>query len=487
MHGTGRVKLNGAVKRSDSTTAVKPPPPPAAPAQPAAPVRQRTVIDQGPIPLYCSDECRMADLNSHFLALDFDPNREPPAVPHNSYTNLTTSEPESDSSGGDASSSDSSSWSSDSTKVSHVSPSMATLAALYNFPPMPAPAPILEHPPSQSPSPDHNFNEYQSGVMMAARRIKAALCPEPVKVSAFSNPAPAPATRQPIPGWTDGSDDWRATVYSLSAPPVAPKNVGDLPPSKAHSAFVASPHHSRGVHSTVSELATPTPHHSASAASLPPARPAAPTRTNTSYAEDIYSKYPLSFSRRSDSRTSLFTAASTTSVPTSPPGSARSSSRQRSLLKKGAEGKLLVPDVKLKARTAGSTLSISSSFDAGSMTSSWSSASRRSVHSPLSRQASEISVEQPASLPSTKRPAVESKHLPYHRSSSPADTLLRSTARSWSYDNLMTYPVMPQAPRREKRIERRVVDGVERDVEVVVEVVQPLKRLFLFADKDASR
>ena len=36
------------------------------------------------------------------------------------------------------------------------------------------------------------------------------------------------------------------------------------------------------------------------------------------------------------------------------------------------------------------------------------------------------------------------------------------------------------APKKEKRIERKVVDGVEQDVEVEVEVTQPIKRLFLF-------
>ena len=36
------------------------------------------------------------------------------------------------------------------------------------------------------------------------------------------------------------------------------------------------------------------------------------------------------------------------------------------------------------------------------------------------------------------------------------------------------------APKKEKRIERRLVDGVEQDVEVEVEVEEPIKRLFLF-------
>ena len=35
-------------------------------------------------------------------------------------------------------------------------------------------------------------------------------------------------------------------------------------------------------------------------------------------------------------------------------------------------------------------------------------------------------------------------------------------------------------PKKEKRVEKQMVDGVEKDVEVEVTVEQPLKRLFLF-------
>jgi len=50
----------------------------------------------------------------------------------------------------------------------------------------------------------------------------------------------------------------------------------------------------------------------------------------------------------------------------------------------------------------------------------------------------------------------------------------------------MTYPVMPPTMRKEKRIQRQVVDGVEKDVEVEVQVTQPFKQLFLFSGKEAS-
>jgi len=57
--------------------------------------------------------------------------------------------------------------------------------------------------------------------------------------------------------------------------------------------------------------------------------------------------------------------------------------------------------------------------------------------------------------------------------------------RSWSYDNLVTYPIMQLPPKKEKRVERRFVDGVEKEVEIEVELPPaPLKRLFLFPGKD---
>lgn len=366
----------------------------------------------------------MSDLHSNYgvLSHDYDPHRESlstPPVPHNSFTSIgrTNSETESDSSSGGSSveSYSSLSWSSESPpSVSHVSPSIATLAALYDFPPLPPPAPIIEQ--SDSSDSDSPFNQYQSGIMMAARRIKENMCPEPPKRSAFDTNGPPP-TRQPIPGWTDGSDAWRSTVYSLSSPANAPQYPGDDKNTKAYRSTVASPHRSRGVSSTLCE-----PDHSASTGSLPVMQSTGgmPSQRSTSYADDLYSKYPLSSSRRSESRTSLVMSSS---PPTSCAASARSSSRRRqekSLLKPGAEGKLLVPDVKMK--TSGASQSNDSSYDAVSVSSwksgsSYTASSRRSVRSPLSRYGSEISeggmlMQSPHSniVPLPKRPCVEGEH-----------------------------------------------------------------------------
>ena len=55
--------------------------------------------------------------------------------------------------------------------------------------------------------------------------------------------------------------------------------------------------------------------------------------------------------------------------------------------------------------------------------------------------------------------------------------------QSWSYKDSL-YPIM-QLPQKEKRMQRQVVNGQERDVEVEVEVIPERKRLFLFPGKSS--
>ncbi|VDC00693.1 unnamed protein product [Peniophora sp. CBMAI 1063] len=426
--GTGRVKANGTL-----ATATKKP---AEPAPQPTPVKHRTVIDQGPTPLYCSDECRLADLEERHAAIsaDFNPLRDLrsspplPAAPHNS---LAGSSDESSSSSSEASSSpdardglhvpDYISWES-------VSPAIAGLAKMYDFPPLPArPAAVVqqeqedvEEAAEKTASLEDTFT---SGVMMAAERIKDALVAPPTSKPQQRRSAPSRA-REPIPGWTDGTDAWRASVYSMS-----PKDTeirGMKKPEerpRAYGSFAASPHRSTGgVYSTVSDpLQTPT------AGNLP-------TRANTT--SDV-AQYPLSFARRSDSRTSLSSGSQSLPVGT----------RARSLVKKGAEGQLLVPDVTLTVRSPASVTSAGSS--------SWRSSSQRSlVRSPLSRYGSDLSVSAESEeehetqsttskTTPTKRPTVET--------------------RSWSYDHMLTYEVMPMKAEP-----------------------STLKRLFLFPGKSAA-
>ena len=92
VHGTGRVKSNGTIRRSDSNSSKKPTSKPA----PVKPSKQRLVVKQGPTPLYCSDECRLADLNASrsIAGSDYNPDHQsplPPSVPHNSFPFLAFS------------------------------------------------------------------------------------------------------------------------------------------------------------------------------------------------------------------------------------------------------------------------------------------------------------------------------------------------------------------------------------------------------------
>ncbi|KAF8073778.1 hypothetical protein FPV67DRAFT_1479242 [Lyophyllum atratum] len=423
VQGTGRVKPNGTIKRVDS----KPQPQPV----PTVPVKLRTVIDQGPTPLYCSDECQMADLNRG-IPHDFDPQRSCTSSP----VSFSTRTVDSDSTASSSLESRSSFESVASTTP--MSPSLATLAAIYHFPPLPPPAPVDENEtPMACPTP----NDYSSGVMMAARRIASELCPKPQKRDAYGH-ITSSTDRKPIPGWTDGSNAWRSSIYSFTAP----NSSSPIP----HKSFATRS--SRSVQSNMSSASR-----SRTCASLP-------TQTVSESDAELLTKFSQSFRRTSRPSTPMSTSpAPLSSSPSSASFSLSSPprKRERPLLKRGAEGKLLVPEVMMRVNSSGSTTSLSSQYSASS---------RTSVKSPLS-QASSSSDEDDrtqrcdsaASLPhSSKRPSVET--------------------RSWSYDNIKTYPIMrlPTKTRIEKRTVRRVVDGVETDVEVEVEVEEKLKRLFLF-------
>ena len=435
LQGTGRVRPNGAIKRTDSAAATKAPLQQA--TKPAAPVKHRTVIDQGPIPLYCSDECRMQDISRFDAAFphDYNPDRESapysPVSPKNSYSQ---SELEDDSSSG--SSLDSALSSSSDSNYEYCSPSIATLAAIYGFPPAPPPLPLAPRE-TTAYAPELEFsNDYQCGVMMAARRIKAALCPEPVtKRSIFSSVEPEP--RKPVPGWTDGSDAWRSSVYNFT--PIA--NEG------ASASYVPALSHRKG--------GVPSKLGDGSASLVPNARRnVAPPRPVSSSTNELYAKFSEQFARRSESRAALFPhSSSSQSLPPLSPTSTTSSRHRKEvpILKPGAEGRLLVPDVKLRARTA-SSYSVSS----------------RSTRSPLARQPSESSTH------SAWNEQCDSPSRPTQQT------------RSWSYDNVKTYPVMMPTPKKEKRIVKQVVDGEERDVEIEVEVTPHLKRLFIFDDREPS-
>jgi len=95
VHGAGGVKPDGTTRRSDSNSKQSAPEP-----APLEPLKKRLVTEQGPAPLYYSDECRLADLNASngFAESYYHPNCQSPSpspppvpVPHNSFFSLAFS------------------------------------------------------------------------------------------------------------------------------------------------------------------------------------------------------------------------------------------------------------------------------------------------------------------------------------------------------------------------------------------------------------
>jgi len=113
-------------------------------------------------------------------------------------------------------------------------------------------------------------------------------------------------------------------------------------------------------------------------------------------------------------------------------------------LKKGAEGKLLVPDVKLKISTSYVNIS-------GSPASSY-----RNSNSCITQRTSKFSDSSMTGVTEEdeltfKSCGVESEPYLYLLPSPPY--LSTSPARAWSYDNVLAYPCMAPPVRTEKRLE----------------------------------
>ncbi|KAG6890818.1 hypothetical protein C0995_003251 [Termitomyces sp. Mi166 len=393
VQGTGRLKPNGTLK----------------PQQQPPVTRYRTVIDQGPTPLYCSNECHAVDRS-----------RDVYRDPHSDDSSTSASVNSFDSHSSVVSAPPIA------TPETEVPPSLRVMKEYYGWRPFPPPAPVDDPEPLEATPPVGDFN---NGIIMTARRINAEFLPPPPKRDGRGNMIREP--RKPIPGWTDGSNAWRSTVYNLSAP--------DAPASVKHQPFALRG--SRGVQSTFSH----------------PRQQVATSARNVVSDEDRnrLDKFSQSFRRTSSSNT----------IPSSPLSSASfpPSRKERPLVQRGAEGKLLVPNVMMRVNSHASTTSLSSQ---------WSN-----HRSPLSQDGSSDGedvtrsqrCDSAGSLPrQPKRPTVET--------------------RSWSYDNVKTYPTMciPKKTRIEKRKEKQVVNGEEVEVEVEVEVEEKLKRLFLFAPWTAA-
>lgn len=285
MQGTGRMNRNGTIKSTSPKSQQ-------ASQNPPKPIKYRTIIDQGPLPLYCSEECRLQDEAS------------------SSSGSVSTECSRSSSIPSESSISTASSAAYEQAAVPQIaerpqynSPTVALLAQIYNFPPAPPPAPISydEPEPCRVPLADN-------GLIMAGRYLRE-LCSEPAKPQTSRHRAPVEPPKT-IRGWNDGSHAWRSQLYNLSTPAVATPQ-----PKK------------KIVRSQLGDASIPL--RSTSSASLPD--------DNTV----MLNKYSESLGRRPGT--------------ISPSSSAAAIRRERSLLPPGVEGKLLVPDVKLKVRTGSSS------------------------------------------------------------------------------------------------------------------------------------
>jgi hypothetical protein len=213
--------------------------------------------------------------------------------------------------------------------------------------------------------------------------------------------------------------------------------------SKAYGSFIASPHRSHGIQST---LGQPAGHHwnsydgvfSAVAAPVrsspnPPSMSllaAAVAAAQQQHAaspstEELYVKYSQSFSRRSEHRASLYPSSCPSSSSSSSHHPSSSSStgsllrRERQLVHPDARGKLLVPDVKLKARrvvvgvSGASNASLASCWSpasrAGSSTSGSTSSGSENAEARMTRPAGPVRRETVPCVP--RRPVVESELL----------------------------------------------------------------------------
>lgn len=403
------------------------------PQQPPVLLRKRTVIDQGPIPLYCSDECQVADLSATRSGPPLDPARDEPmssAAPINGSC-YSSSETES----------------SDDSFSPATPSSIDKIARLYNFPPLPPLVPAFDDPEVVMPTP-----EYNSGIMMAGRLI-SSLCPPPAKPHVGPHPPPVEA-RKPVPGWTDGSNAWRASVYSFS--------------SRPQNAFYPEFSDKPCASSTASS-------HPASRVSCSSAlRSAQAPPSQRSLSDDMIAKFSQSFQRRSVCRPSPHPSTPTLSSPSETQSVSRSPPRrERTLLPPAIQGKLLVPDVKLKIHSSSSA----------SLSSAWSGpTSASSARSPLSIT-SDSEEERPSDSasslpPCRKRPTVESESSLLSLFTCDINI---STARSWSYDNFKTYPVMQLPLKKVKQIQKQIINGQVCEVEVEIEMEEERKCLFNFA------
>ncbi|KAJ6559063.1 hypothetical protein DFH09DRAFT_1484596 [Mycena vulgaris] len=433
VHGTGRVRPNGTIKR-------------AADVLPAAPIKTRVEIDQSPAPLYCSDACRQKDVEFfHGRPVYSDSASSDTSDDADSLASLSNT------------SQDEYTYPAPQRKSTASTANTRSLAVLqreYRMPPLPPPtSETYDELAPRVPRVAYRPPEYTSGVMMANRRIDAVL-PKALK------PGERPPPLAPVPGWTDGSQAWRASTYSFAPPPRTRADILD-PNRAAYESFRASPHRS------AASGVTANTDHPASMPSPPSPTDPVSASTSSSINSELLESFGQSFARRSEARARLSSSASSSS-PTagSPP---RRSSRALA-----AGNMLLVPDVLKRPRAGASCDSLADlpsrergprRHSSGALPPALSFPGPSRVVSPLAR----------ASVLSSSADEDEDPEEAAYVRACPDEPAPRPVieTRSWSYDNVRTYPVMAMPALKE----RRVVDGVE----VEVEVPRPFKKLFTFA------
>ena len=375
-------------------------------------MKQCLVIDNGPIPLYCSDACHIADIKACRKDVPQNPALEETASSSSGSSNASTliTPPQND---------------------KPLTP-RERFAKAYGIT-LPPPPPQCDDLENGEPPLD-----YTGGNMMAGKFIDSMCAIRSNK----SEPAKV------IPGWNDGSTAWRSAVYNYM-----PQSPSD--PFYTH------------VHPSAASSSTDTRFRRSSRVSS--SAPSAPPPLEN---EELIARFNDKFTMRCEARMAQLQSHSRSSTASSQP-----IKREGSILLPGAEGKLLVPDVKLKVRT-GSNTSISSA----NATPMSPTSSRKSARSPLSRTSNSDSREEIRTSFTLKRPTIESSSSSlsvFHASLA----ISLFTARSWSYDNVKTYPIMELPPKKVKKLETQIIDGEECQVEVEVEVHEERKRLFLFAPK----
>lgn len=334
----------------------------------------RNFLENDPKQLYCSDECERTDLN------------------HPKKVERKSCEAESVSSTTPTTSTCSRKW----------SPSLITLASIYKFtPPLCDPVTAEDVRTISHTDLPHDYN---SGVMMAAKRLEAYLT-KPTKRSPYDFSI-QPTTRPTVPGFNDGSHEWRKAAYNLGSV------KSDPLPCVTSAAYKSMPSRA-GRH-------VPT--------AVPQVKIDAPAE------EEMAIKFANSVGRSRDSRL----------ASTAP-------RKERSIVKPGAEGRLLVPDVKLK-------LNRSSSSSA-----------------PLAPKVETVAKPVEAVPVPNRRPGTQGMFSLF---SGRRPFTYISPVRSWSYDNMKTYPIYSMPKKMEKRMETRVENGAEIQVEVVEE--EEPKCLFYF-------